>query len=261
MDGLFESNADPALIELFRAETDTHIPTLNQGLLALEKGQADDQTIASMMRAAHSIKGAARIVGIDAAVRVAHALEDCFTAAGANRAILSSDAADVLLGGVDALQRICALRPDAGMTESWINELLEQLLGVKEGRVIATRLTKTPDATPPIEIIQVSTQLHPTPGASLELPSDFDDVAAGAVHQKLREAFVAGPAKIRIDFRRVRRMSAGALSLLASLARDAGRRDPPPRIVAGGASAAVAALLRVTGLNRTFNEDPEIAGP
>ena len=32
------------------------------------------------MRAAHSLKGAARIVGLDAAVRVAHAMEDCFVA-------------------------------------------------------------------------------------------------------------------------------------------------------------------------------------
>ena len=33
------------------------------------------------MRAAHSLKGAARIVGLDAGVGVAHAMEDCFVAA------------------------------------------------------------------------------------------------------------------------------------------------------------------------------------
>ena len=33
------------------------------------------------MRAAHSLKGAARIVGLDVGVRVAHAMEDCFVAA------------------------------------------------------------------------------------------------------------------------------------------------------------------------------------
>ena len=33
------------------------------------------------MRAAHSLKGAARIVGLTVGVRVAHAMEDCFVAA------------------------------------------------------------------------------------------------------------------------------------------------------------------------------------
>ena len=37
------------------------------------------------MRAAHSLKGAARIVGLDAAVRVAHAMEDCLVAAQKGR--------------------------------------------------------------------------------------------------------------------------------------------------------------------------------
>jgi len=64
------SQLDPAMLELFQAEMDTHIPVLDQGLLALEKGQAGDREIEAMMRAAHSIKGAARIVGIEPAVRV-----------------------------------------------------------------------------------------------------------------------------------------------------------------------------------------------
>src|SRR5512136_1847206 len=100
------ANVDPALLELFQAEMDTHIPVLSQGLLELEKGRGGEQEIAGMMRAAHSIKGAARIVGIEAAVRLAHAMEDCFTAAKEARIRLTSEAVDVLLQGVDALQRI-----------------------------------------------------------------------------------------------------------------------------------------------------------
>src|SRR5207344_1288905 len=99
---------DPAMLELFQAEMDTHIPVLNEGLIALEKGQAGPREIEAMMRAAHSIKGAARIVGIEPAVRVSHVMEDCFTAAKNNSIVLSSDAVDVLLQGVDVLQRICS---------------------------------------------------------------------------------------------------------------------------------------------------------
>src|SRR4051812_43943229 len=101
---------DPAMLELFAAEMDTHIPVLNEGILALEKGQAGAREIEGMMRAAHSIKGAARIVGMDSAVRVAHVMEDCFTAAKENHITLTGDCVDLLLAGVDALQRICAPR-------------------------------------------------------------------------------------------------------------------------------------------------------
>ena len=57
------------------------------------------------MRAAHSLKGAARIVGLDAAVRVAHALEDNFVAAQRGEFAIKSSDVDVLLKAVDLLAR------------------------------------------------------------------------------------------------------------------------------------------------------------
>ena len=50
------------------------------------------------MRAAHSLKGAARIVGLDVGVRVAHAMEDCFVAAQEGRLTLRQAQIDLLLG-------------------------------------------------------------------------------------------------------------------------------------------------------------------
>ena len=41
----------------------------------------DPEMIHALMRAAHSLKGAARIIGLDSAVRLAHAMEDMLTAA------------------------------------------------------------------------------------------------------------------------------------------------------------------------------------
>jgi chemotaxis protein histidine kinase CheA len=252
VDGAFETNADPALVELFRAESDTHIPALSQGLLALEKGQADDQTIASMMRAAHSIKGAARIVGIQAAIRVSHIMEDCFTAAKDNRSILSSDAVDVLLRGVDGLQRICTLRPDAEMTEAWLESLLGQLAGIKEGRAPEAPVKQS--AHPQAEIVQVAARPRPESVESVALPAEFDDAAADALRGRLRDVLREGAGKIRLDFRQVRHVSVRALSLLASMAREAGRMDPAPTLQTSGVPGPVAALLRVSGLDRTLTE-------
>src|SRR5262245_44955483 len=70
-----------SMMELFRMEAESHTATLSAGLIALEGKPAASSVIEPLMRAAHSIKGAARIVGLDTVVRIAHALEDCFVAA------------------------------------------------------------------------------------------------------------------------------------------------------------------------------------
>ena len=65
-----------SMMELFRMEAESHTATLSAGLVAIEGTSAAPEVIEPLMRAAHSLKGAARIVGLDAAVRVAHAMED-----------------------------------------------------------------------------------------------------------------------------------------------------------------------------------------
>ena len=107
-----ESNiGDLSLMGLFRLEVDTQVAVLNQHLIALE--QSDNclrsDHLDALMRAAHSIKGAARIIQIEAAVKVAHALEDCFIAAQQGILKLTGEHVDVLLMGVDLLSKIGGL--------------------------------------------------------------------------------------------------------------------------------------------------------
>jgi anti-anti-sigma regulatory factor len=96
----------------------------------------------------------------------------------------------------------------------------------------------------------------PAPEARVELPADFDDGAAEALRGRLCEMLGAGAATIRLDFSRVRNVSALALSILASLTRDARQLDPAPALKAQGCSGALGVLLRVTGLDGMFTEDP-----
>ena len=71
------------------------------------------------MRAAHSLKGAARIVGLDAAVRVAHAMEDCFVAVQKGKLVLQPGHVDVLLRGVDLLLQIAQISENEVATWQW----------------------------------------------------------------------------------------------------------------------------------------------
>ncbi|MCY7394314.1 MAG: Hpt domain-containing protein, partial [Leptolyngbyaceae cyanobacterium CAN_BIN12] len=70
---------DDTMLELFRQEVETQVSVLNQGLLNLES-RPESVEIETLMRSAHSIKGAARIVSLDSVVKLAHSLEDCFIA-------------------------------------------------------------------------------------------------------------------------------------------------------------------------------------
>ncbi len=97
---------DSSMMELFRLEVEAQATILTNGLIALETQPQSAQELEALMRAAHSIKGAARIVGLDAAVQLAHVMEDCFVAAQNKTIILRADQIDVLLRGVDLLQSL-----------------------------------------------------------------------------------------------------------------------------------------------------------
>jgi two-component system sensor histidine kinase and response regulator WspE len=92
--------------DLFRREAEEQTELLSTGLLALERDPHARSQLDSCMRAAHSIKGAARIVGLEAGVRVAHALESCFVAAQRGALVLGKGQIDYLLRALDLLRRI-----------------------------------------------------------------------------------------------------------------------------------------------------------
>jgi two-component system sensor histidine kinase and response regulator WspE len=131
-----------SMMELFRTETEGQAAVLSEGLLALEGSDSSPATIEPMMRAAHSLKGAARIVGLDAAVRVAHAMEDCFVAAQRGQTALRPQHVDILLRGVDLLTQI-SLVPEAE-AERWqteniavIDAMVADLALIQSGRLPA----------------------------------------------------------------------------------------------------------------------------
>ncbi|WP_095058680.1 hybrid sensor histidine kinase/response regulator [Pseudomonas sp. Irchel s3f7] len=97
---------DASLLELFSLEAEAQTQVLSTGLLALERDPTQADHLESCMRAAHSLKGAARIVGVDAGVSVAHVMEDCLVSAQEGRLLLSPEHIDALLQGTDLLMRI-----------------------------------------------------------------------------------------------------------------------------------------------------------
>lgn len=92
-----------SMTELFRMEAEGQLHVLTEGLLALEDESEPEARLEALMRAAHSIKGAARMVGAGGVVRVAHAMEDCLVAVQRGDLQLEAKHIDLLLKGVDLI--------------------------------------------------------------------------------------------------------------------------------------------------------------
>lgn len=92
-----------SMIDLFRVEAENQTQALTAGLLALERDPTASDDLEACMRAAHSLKGAARIINLEAGVDLSHAMEECFVAAQIGRITLRQQQIDVLLHGVDLL--------------------------------------------------------------------------------------------------------------------------------------------------------------
>jgi two-component system sensor histidine kinase and response regulator WspE len=113
----FDSLDIHSLGELFRMEVETQSAILTEGLLALEHNENTAEKLRDLMRAAHSLKGAGRMVGRTAAVQIAHAMEDRIVAVQHDKLVLSKEQIDVLLRGVDLLGRIAQV--DDGIYKEW----------------------------------------------------------------------------------------------------------------------------------------------
>ena len=94
------------MLELFRLEAENQTAILTSSLLELERGAAAPRQLEMLMRAAHSLKGAARIVNLQTAVRVAHAMEDCFALAQQGKLEVRQRETDLLFRGIDLLGQI-----------------------------------------------------------------------------------------------------------------------------------------------------------
>jgi two-component system, chemotaxis family, sensor histidine kinase and response regulator WspE len=132
------------MLDLFRMEAETQGEVLTAGLLALERVPTAPDRLEECMRAAHSLKGAARIVGLHAAVSVAHAMEDCFVAAQEGRIVLRHQQIDRLLRGVDLLARVGTAPEVSGEVSRFLADLKEAIEAPSDALAVAADTVSPP---------------------------------------------------------------------------------------------------------------------
>ena len=138
---------DASLFELFTLEAEAQTQVLSAGLLALERSPTQADQLEACMRAAHSLKGAARIVGVDAGVSVSHVMEDCLVSAQEGRLLLQPEHIDALLSGTDLLMRI-ATPGDNAVAQADIDAYVDRLNALLASGAGAARTVSVPLAEP-----------------------------------------------------------------------------------------------------------------
>src|SRR6476660_8790233 len=90
----------------FFVESREGLDAMEGGLLALEAGRADAETINVVFRAAHSIKGGAATFGFTAVTDLTHLLETLLDEARSGKRSLDGEAIGALLASVDVLRSL-----------------------------------------------------------------------------------------------------------------------------------------------------------
>ena len=121
---------EASLLSLFQLEAKTQALKLSDGLIALES-ERSPAALEELMRAAHSRKGAARIVGHEGVAAIAHELEECFVAAQGGKLEISGSQIDVLLRGVDVMAQTALVDPEIAVTDESARALEAMLAALR----------------------------------------------------------------------------------------------------------------------------------
>jgi len=174
------------LMATFVGELAEHVRTLNGELLALEKdpgGAGRAERFKTLLRAAHSLKGAARSVNVGLIEEASHRLEDVLLAVRDGRVAPDPGVFALLYAAADAFEEAgMRLREQHDLVGSPLDLLVPGLESAAAGTTPAAdepAPTPTPTPTPP-----------PTPATPPPAPRDADQLPPAA----LVAATAVGPA-------------------------------------------------------------------
>jgi two-component system sensor histidine kinase and response regulator WspE len=217
-----------SMLDLFRLEADGQARILTDGLLAFEGGSGNAATAEALMRAAHSIKGAAAIVGLDVVVQLAHAMEDAFVDAQQGRLALTPARVDVLLASVDLIVQVSTLTE--AQVAPWLGEQAERIGGVMTALAGLAELQGEPAPAPAAE---VSADPLPATAPAPAAQQNYDQLLALASETRIN-AHQLQPALARLQ--RFKRNQASLIAAVEQL-HEALVRTGDPGLIEQGALA------------------------
>jgi two-component system sensor histidine kinase and response regulator WspE len=108
------------LFQIFTEDAENQLAVLSDNLIQIEKTPQAGVLLESSMRAVHSLKGAARIIGLTGIVTLTHNMEDIFIAAQDGVLALSPEHIDALFTAADLVRDL--IKHDESAIPSWFEE-------------------------------------------------------------------------------------------------------------------------------------------
>ncbi|WP_018859705.1 chemotaxis protein CheA [Rhizobium sp. 42MFCr.1] len=150
--------------EIFFQECEEQLAELESGLLKMNDGDRDPETVNAVFRAVHSIKGGAGAFGLDDLVAFAHVFETTLDCVRSNKLEPTQDVLKVMLKSADVLADLTNAARDGGSVDESRSRGL-----VKELEALANGELPTPSAGVEAPVAK------PTPVAATPAPKPTDD--------------------------------------------------------------------------------------
>jgi Chemotaxis protein histidine kinase and related kinases len=172
--------------EIFFQECEEQLAELESGLLKMNDGDRDPETVNAVFRAVHSIKGGAGAFGLDDLVAFAHVFETTLDCVRSNKLEPGPDVMKVMLRSADVLADLTNAARDGGsVDESRSSGLVKELEALANGGAPASSAAHAP-APKPAPKVEAAAPAPTDDSGFQPIPFSFDgfgeeeEVAAAA---------------------------------------------------------------------------------
>ncbi len=180
---------DLELRGLYEAASAEHLATLEMGCLHLERNPEDFSQFKELLRAAHSLKGDSRMLGVQDAESLTHQLETLLQEIEQGQLSVTPALCDRLYAGIDGLRQIARGAVHGNVPELTLDQMMDRLMGagdaeqVMEAQGLAIAEATQSNATQALQLIE--------PAAPQPVESTVESLPA--IEQRTVESAVAEP--------------------------------------------------------------------
>ena len=168
--------------EIFFQECEEQLAELESGLLKMNDGETDSETVNAVFRAVHSIKGGAGAFGLDDLVAFAHVFETTLDCVRSNRLDPGPEVMKIMLKSADVLADLTNAARDGGKidparTTGLVKDLEALASGENLGGGHAEAAPARPAPAKPVaEAVAIPAAPAPTDDSGFQpIPFSFDD--------------------------------------------------------------------------------------
>jgi two-component system chemotaxis sensor kinase CheA len=137
-----------ALMQAFLSESEEELGSIEQAVLALEVHPDDLTAVGAVFRTAHTLKGNASTLSLEAFAEVAHAIEDVLDVLRSRRIDVTSDLTNLLLRAVDSLREMLPTLRSGRLEDLFLQEDLVAELRACAAAVVGAEGAESGDAAP-----------------------------------------------------------------------------------------------------------------